>query len=108
MAGERAIVAERALEVVSKQLDVAARHNTTLLITLDNSVAKETSLLRTLSVNTHNVEQLQVDEDSAINTLSRILMAKGVTVPLQHKYCANKLFSMQCMLWHPFYKDSNI
>jgi hypothetical protein len=84
MAGDRAIVAERALEVVSKQLDVAARHNTTLLITLDNSVAKETSLLRTLSVNTHNVEQLQVDEDSAINTLSRILMAKGVTVPLQH------------------------
>ena len=78
MAGDRAIVAERALEVVSKQLDVTARHNTTLQITLDNSVAKETSLLRTLSVNTH------VDEDSAINTLSHILMTKGVTVPLQN------------------------
>jgi len=84
MAGDRAIVAERALEVVSKQLDSGAHHNTTLQITLDNCVAKEASLLQTLSVNTQNVEQLYVDKDSAINTLSLILTTKGVTVPLQN------------------------
>ena len=84
MAGDRAIVAERALEVVSKQLDSGAHHNTTLQITLDNCVAKEASLLQTLSVNTQNVEQFHVDKNSTINTLSHILTTKGITVPLQN------------------------
>ena len=98
MTGYRAIVSEHALKVVTKQLDTAARHNTTLKTTLDIYDVNKTSLRQTISSNTQKLEQSLVEKDSAINTLSHILTTKGVTLPLQ--YFMNRVI-LHCINLNP-------